>query len=102
MLHAPRQFHCTSDTVFDTFPRAQFEVVQASAPPGSGGVPLPVKLSTGKPGENARSTRSRDGCATKNPRRGGGCPRAARVASRNHAAQRLVVACGLQIARTVR
>jgi len=51
MLHAQRQFHCTSDTVFDAFPRAQFEVVQASAPAGSGGVPPPVKPSTGKPGE---------------------------------------------------
>ncbi|HKW28648.1 MAG TPA: hypothetical protein VJT54_04885 [Verrucomicrobiae bacterium] len=36
----------TSDTVFDTFPWPQFEVTQASAPAGSGGVPPPVNPST--------------------------------------------------------
>jgi SAM-dependent methyltransferase len=40
----------TSDTVFDTFPWPQFEVAQASAPAGSGGVPPPVKPSARKPG----------------------------------------------------
>jgi SAM-dependent methyltransferase len=44
------RFRYTPDTVFDTFPWPQFEVAQASAPAGSGGVPPPVKTSARKPG----------------------------------------------------
>jgi hypothetical protein len=44
------RFRYTPDTVFDTFPWPQFDVAQASAPAGSGGVPPPVKPSKQKPG----------------------------------------------------
>ena len=44
------RFRYTPDTVFDTFAWPQFEVAQASAPAGSGGVPPPVRPSARKPG----------------------------------------------------
>jgi hypothetical protein len=85
MLHAHQRFRYTPDTVFDMFPWPQFEVAQASAPAGSGGVPPDSQTVHAKTGRDARSTRRQDGYATNNPRRGRGRAGIAAIAPRNHA-----------------
>ena len=69
------RFRYTSDTVFDTFAWPQFDVARSPRRRFGRRSPSPLKPFRATIRRDARSTRRRDGDATKNPRRGRGRPR---------------------------